>query len=96
MRYLVRDRMFAFHEEAWIESEHREKLFRVNKKLFRLRTTFAFLDGQPVMAHRGSAAGRRHQLRGLQRCRPRGDRTGCGAENECARRPCARARLPTG
>lgn len=46
MRYLVRDRMFAFHEEAWIESEHREKLFRVNKKLFRLRTTFAFVDSR--------------------------------------------------
>ena len=22
MRYLVRDRIFAFHEEAWIETEH--------------------------------------------------------------------------
>ncbi|MFF7631773.1 LURP-one-related/scramblase family protein [Kitasatospora sp. NPDC008050] len=44
MRYLIRDRMFAFHEEAWIETEHREKLYRVNKKLFRLRSTFHFVD----------------------------------------------------
>ncbi|MFE9421817.1 LURP-one-related/scramblase family protein [Kitasatospora sp. NPDC006697] len=44
MRYLVRDRMFAFHEEAWIETEHREKVFKVNKKLLRLRNTFAFVD----------------------------------------------------
>ncbi|MFE5587296.1 LURP-one-related/scramblase family protein [Kitasatospora sp. NPDC056531] len=44
MRYLVRDRMFAFHEEAWIETEHREKLYRVNRKFFRLRRTFALVD----------------------------------------------------
>ncbi|MDH6144645.1 MULTISPECIES: LURP-one-related/scramblase family protein [Kitasatospora] len=44
MRYLVRDRMFAFHEEAWIETEHREKVFKVDRKLLRLRTTFAFVD----------------------------------------------------
>lgn len=44
MRYLVRDRMFAFHEEAWIETEHREKVWRVNKKLLRFRSTFAFVD----------------------------------------------------
>jgi uncharacterized protein YxjI len=44
MRYLVRDRMFALHEEAWIETEHREKLYKVNRKLLRLRTTFAFED----------------------------------------------------
>jgi uncharacterized protein YxjI len=44
MRYLVRDRMFAFHEEAWIETEHREKLFRVNRKFLRLRNTFALVD----------------------------------------------------
>ncbi|GAA1968599.1 LURP-one-related/scramblase family protein [Kitasatospora viridis] len=46
MRYLVRDRMFAFHEEAWIETEHREKVLRVNKKLLRLRNTFHFVDTQ--------------------------------------------------
>jgi len=44
MRYLVRDRMLAFHEEAWIETEHREKLFKVNRKLLRLRTTFDLVD----------------------------------------------------
>ncbi|MBD0742402.1 LURP-one-related/scramblase family protein [Streptomyces sp. CBMA152] len=44
MRYLVRDRMLAFHEEAWVETEHREKLFKVDRKLFRLRTTFDFVD----------------------------------------------------
>ncbi|MET9179037.1 LURP-one-related family protein [Kitasatospora aureofaciens] len=44
MRYLVRDRMFAFHEEAWIETEQREKLYRVNRKFFRLRRTFALVD----------------------------------------------------
>lgn len=44
MRYLVRDRMLAFHEEAWVETEHREKLFKVNRKLLRLRTTFDFVD----------------------------------------------------
>ncbi|MEV7026390.1 LURP-one-related family protein [Kitasatospora sp. NPDC093558] len=44
MRYLVRDRMFAFHEEAWIETEHREKLYRVNRKFLRLRRTFALVD----------------------------------------------------
>ncbi|MCW7942873.1 hypothetical protein AAW14_12680 [Streptomyces hygroscopicus] len=44
MRYLVRDRMLAFHEEAWVETEHREKLFRVDRKLLRLRTTFHFVD----------------------------------------------------
>ncbi|MCQ4082814.1 LURP-one-related family protein [Streptomyces sp. RB6PN25] len=46
MRYLVRDRMLAFHEEAWIETEHREKVFKVNRKLFRLRRTFDFVDTQ--------------------------------------------------
>ncbi|MEU5431861.1 LURP-one-related family protein [Streptomyces sp. NPDC020719] len=46
MRYLVRDRMLAFHEEAWVETEHREKLFKVNRKLLRLRTTFDFVDTQ--------------------------------------------------
>ncbi|GGU81935.1 hypothetical protein GCM10010211_54870 [Streptomyces albospinus] len=46
MRYLVRDRMLAFHEEAWIETEHREKLYKVNRKLLRLRTTFDFVDTQ--------------------------------------------------
>ncbi|PNE41110.1 LURP-one-related/scramblase family protein [Streptomyces noursei] len=46
MRYLVRDRMLAFHEEAWVETEHREKLLKVNRKLFRLRTTFDFVDTQ--------------------------------------------------
>ncbi|MGW1072085.1 LURP-one-related/scramblase family protein [Streptomyces sp. NPDC002537] len=44
MRYLVRDRMLAFHEEAWIETEHREKICKVDRKLFRLRSTFAFVD----------------------------------------------------
>ncbi|MEV5510139.1 LURP-one-related/scramblase family protein [Streptomyces orinoci] len=44
MRYLVRDRMLAFHEEAWIETEHRQKLYRVDRKLFRLRNTFAVVD----------------------------------------------------
>ncbi|MCC3767518.1 LURP-one-related/scramblase family protein [Streptomyces sp. UNOC14_S4] len=44
MRYLVRDRMLAFHEEAWIETEHRERVYRVDRKLFRLRNTFAFVD----------------------------------------------------
>ncbi|GGU48087.1 LURP-one-related/scramblase family protein [Streptomyces violascens] len=44
MRYLVRDRMLAFHEEAWVENEHREKLFKVNRKLLRLRTTFDLVD----------------------------------------------------
>ncbi|PYC87758.1 hypothetical protein C7C46_03135 [Streptomyces tateyamensis] len=44
MRYLVRDRIFAFHEEAWIETEHREKVYRVNKKLLRLRSTFHLVD----------------------------------------------------
>jgi uncharacterized protein YxjI len=44
VRYLVRDRMFAFHEEAWIETEHREKVFKVDRKHLRLRTTFAFVD----------------------------------------------------
>lgn len=44
MRYLVRDRMLAFHEEAWVETEHREKLFRVDRRLLRLRTTFDFVD----------------------------------------------------
>jgi len=44
MRYLVRDRMLAFHEEAWIETEHREKLFKVDRKLLRLRTTFDLVD----------------------------------------------------
>ncbi|MEU6506596.1 MULTISPECIES: LURP-one-related family protein [unclassified Streptomyces] len=50
MRYLVRDRMLAFHEEAWVETEHREKLFKVNRKLLRLRTTFDFVgtDGNQV------------------------------------------------
>ncbi|MFK0289845.1 LURP-one-related/scramblase family protein [Streptomyces sp. NPDC090442] len=46
MRYLVRDRMLAFHEEAWIETEHREKLYKVNRKFLRLRTTFDFVDTQ--------------------------------------------------
>ncbi len=46
MRYLIRDRMFAFHEEAWIETEHREKLYKVNRKLLRLRGTFHFVDTQ--------------------------------------------------
>ncbi|GAA1877815.1 LURP-one-related/scramblase family protein [Streptantibioticus ferralitis] len=46
MRYLVRDRMLAFHEEAWIETEHREKVFKVNRKLLRLRRTFTFVDAQ--------------------------------------------------
>ncbi|MGF1430110.1 LURP-one-related/scramblase family protein [Kitasatospora sp. LaBMicrA B282] len=46
MRYLVRDRMFAFHEEAWIETEHREKVWKVNKKLLRFRSTFHFVDTQ--------------------------------------------------
>ncbi|MFE0460590.1 LURP-one-related/scramblase family protein [Kitasatospora sp. NPDC058965] len=40
----MRDRIFAFHEEAWIETEHREKVYRVNKKLLRLRSTFHFVD----------------------------------------------------
>ncbi|MFI6469982.1 LURP-one-related/scramblase family protein [Streptomyces sp. NPDC050516] len=44
MRYLVRDRMLAFHEEAWIETEQRHKLYKVNRKLLRLRTTFHFVD----------------------------------------------------
>ncbi|MGW3066019.1 LURP-one-related/scramblase family protein [Streptomyces sp. NPDC001130] len=44
MRYLVRDRMLAFHEEAWVETEHRQKLFKVDRKLMRLRTTFHFVD----------------------------------------------------
>ncbi|MGE7437456.1 LURP-one-related/scramblase family protein [Kitasatospora sp. NPDC001175] len=44
MRYLIRDRMFAFHEEAWIETEHREKLYKVNRRFLRLRTTFDFVD----------------------------------------------------
>ncbi|WP_369386765.1 LURP-one-related/scramblase family protein [Streptomyces sp. CG1] len=46
MRYLVRDRMLAFHEEAWVETEHREKLFKVNRRLLRVRTTFDFVDPQ--------------------------------------------------
>jgi uncharacterized protein YxjI len=46
MRYLVRDRMLAFHEEAWIETEHRDKLYKVDRKLFRLRRTFDFVDAQ--------------------------------------------------
>lgn len=46
MRYLVRDRMLAFHEEAWIETEHRDKVYKVNRKLFRLRRTFEFVDTQ--------------------------------------------------
>ncbi|MCB5911500.1 LURP-one-related/scramblase family protein [Streptomyces pinistramenti] len=46
MRYLVRDRMLAFHEEAWIETEHRERLYKVNRKLLRLRTTFDLVDTQ--------------------------------------------------
>jgi uncharacterized protein YxjI len=46
MRYLVRDRMLAFHEEAWIETEHREKVFKVNKKLLSFRDTFTFVDRQ--------------------------------------------------
>ena len=44
MRYLVRDRMFALHEDAWIETEHRQKLYKVNRKLLRLRNTFAVVD----------------------------------------------------
>ncbi|WP_372411425.1 LURP-one-related/scramblase family protein [Streptomyces luteireticuli] len=44
MRYLVRDRMLAFHEEAWIETEHREKVYRVDRKLFRPRSTFALVN----------------------------------------------------
>lgn len=52
MRYLVRDRMFAFHEEAWIETEHREKVYRVDKKLFRLRSTFAVVDTQGTVVAR--------------------------------------------
>jgi len=44
MRYLVRDRMLAFHEEAWIETEQRQKLFKVNRKFFRFRPTFHFVD----------------------------------------------------
>ncbi|MEU3754340.1 LURP-one-related family protein [Streptomyces olivoreticuli] len=44
MRYLVRDRVLAFHEEAWIETEHREKIYKVNRKLLRLRTTFTIVD----------------------------------------------------
>ena len=44
MRYLVRDRMLAFHEEAWVETEHGQKLFKVNRKLLRLRTTFDVVD----------------------------------------------------
>ncbi|KNB54016.1 LURP-one-related/scramblase family protein [Streptomyces caatingaensis] len=44
MRYLVRDRLLAFPEEAWIETEHREKVYRVDRKLFRPRATFAFVD----------------------------------------------------
>jgi uncharacterized protein YxjI len=46
MRYLVRDRMLAFHEEAWIETEHREKVFKVNRKFLRLRRTFDLVDAQ--------------------------------------------------
>ncbi|WP_055491143.1 LURP-one-related/scramblase family protein [Streptomyces sp. TP-A0356] len=46
MRYLVRDRMLAFHEEAWVETEHREKLFKVDRRLLRLRTTFDFVDSE--------------------------------------------------
>ena len=46
MRYLVRDRMLAFHEEAWVETEHGQKLFRVDRKLMRLRTTFHIVDAQ--------------------------------------------------
>ncbi|MDT0467372.1 LURP-one-related/scramblase family protein [Streptomyces gibsoniae] len=44
MRYLIRDRMLAFHEEAWVETEHRQKLFKVDRKLMRLRATFHFVD----------------------------------------------------
>ncbi|MET8957037.1 LURP-one-related/scramblase family protein [Streptomyces sp. NPDC004393] len=44
MRYLVRDRMLAFHEEAWVETEHRQKLLKVDRKFLRLRTTFNFVD----------------------------------------------------
>jgi uncharacterized protein YxjI len=38
--------MLAFHEEAWIETEHRDKLYKVDKKLLRLRCTFDFVDIQ--------------------------------------------------
>lgn len=48
MRYLVRDRLLAFHEEAWVETEHRERVYRVDRKFFRLRNTFDFLDTQGV------------------------------------------------
>ncbi|MFF4211798.1 LURP-one-related/scramblase family protein [Streptomyces sp. NPDC001796] len=46
MRYLVRDLLPAFHGEAWVETEHRQKVIKVDRKLMRLRTTFHFVDAR--------------------------------------------------
>ncbi|MEC4018390.1 LURP-one-related/scramblase family protein [Streptomyces sp. H27-D2] len=44
MKYLVRDKIFGFGDDYWIEDEHGRQTFLVDGKALRLRETFELKD----------------------------------------------------
>lgn len=45
MRYVVREQMFSIGDDFWITDEHRNRVFLVDGKAFRLRETLELKDG---------------------------------------------------
>ena len=43
-RYLMREKLFAIGDDAWIEDEHGNRVFKANGKALRLRSTFILED----------------------------------------------------
>jgi uncharacterized protein YxjI len=46
MKYLVRDRIFAIGDDYWIEDDARQRVFKVDGKALRMRSTLMFEDAQ--------------------------------------------------
>lgn len=43
-RYRMREKMWAIGDDAWIEDDHGDRVYRVNGKALRMRDTFALED----------------------------------------------------
>ena len=43
-KYMMREKMFAFGDDSWIENEAGDRVYRVNGKVLRMRTTLKLED----------------------------------------------------
>ena len=59
-RYVMREKMFAFGDDSWIEDESGERVYRVDGKALRMRKTLKLedLDGNELLQDPGAQAAR--------------------------------------